>query len=212
MRIETLKSMIEAALRGAAVLLLGAGAAAAHAQVTVNLTAAPTTTTLPDGSMVPMWGYSCPATDAPACVSLNPNAGSSWSPVIITVPTGQNLTITLTNNLTFLNNNTVPTSLVVVGQLGGGLGSAPTRTQSPTHDTQQSTWPIAGNGNTFTPPSQGDRVQSFATEAVVGTPASLTWMAPRPGTYLLESGTHPAYGHLRVMTFSSCREIRFTRS
>jgi len=36
-------------------------------------------------------------------------------------------------------------------------------------------------------------VQSFSTEVAAGTVAtSLTWTTPRPGTYLLESGTHPS--------------------
>jgi hypothetical protein len=29
-------------------------------------------------------------------------------------------------------------------------------------------------------------------EVVVGTPGALTWSALKPGTYLLESGTHPS--------------------
>src|SRR5580692_9558580 len=103
MQMNSLKAMIKTAMRGAAVLLLGAGAAAALAQV--NLTAAPTTLTLPDGSTVPMWGYSCgtPVNGATAtCATLNPSASAgSWSPVVITVPTGQALTINLTNDLTF---------------------------------------------------------------------------------------------------------------
>ena len=69
--------------------------------------------------------------------------------------------------------NNVPTSLVIVGQLGGGLGSGGTTTPSPTHATQNTTWPIAGDstGAQFTPPSQGPRVQSFATEVPATTPA-----------------------------------------
>ena len=44
----------------ASALLLGSGAAFGAPQV-VNLTAGPATATLPDGSAVPMWGYSCGA-------------------------------------------------------------------------------------------------------------------------------------------------------
>ena len=40
-------------------LLLLLGVSLSVAQQQVNLTAAPTTTTLPDGQSVPMWGYSC---------------------------------------------------------------------------------------------------------------------------------------------------------
>src|SRR4029077_12513153 len=139
-------------------------------------------------------------------------------PVVITVPTGQGLTINLTNNLSFApiplaapGTNTVPTSLVIVGQLGGGLGTTATSTPSPNHATQSSTWPIANNGATNTPPAQGPRVQSFSTEVMPGaaTPTPLTWAAAtlRPGTYLIESGTHPSiqgpmglYGILVVTT------------
>ena len=59
----------------------------------VSLTAAPANALLPDGQSVPMWGYSCDATQPdqsgnpnPAtCRRLNPDTTSSWSPVLITV-------------------------------------------------------------------------------------------------------------------------------
>src|SRR5947209_6664097 len=172
-------------------LLLGAGTALAQQ---VNLTAGGTSLTLPDGSSVPMWGYSCdatqPAGSTATCAKLNPTA-TGWSPVIITVPTGADLKIQLTNSLTFAGNN-IPTSLTIVGQLGGGLGGSATAVPSPQHISQPSSWPATNSGPQFNPPPQLPRVQSFSTEVVVGTPASLTWTAPRPGTYLLESGTHPS--------------------
>ncbi len=179
---------LKAAVRVVGVLL--AGAVVAFGQVTVNLTAGASTVALPDGSAVPMWGYAC-GTPAPACAALNPTAGTGWSPVVITVPTGQDLTINLTNSLPA----SVPTSLVIVGQVGGGLGDKTQRTTSPSpdHSAAQSTvtWPIVGSG-TGTPPSQSDRVQSFSTEVAQGATTALTWKAPRAGTYLLESGTHPS--------------------
>ena len=205
MRINSLKAIVKAA-----VLLFGAGAASA--QVSVNLTAGPATATLPDGSAVPMWGYSC-ATGSTNCAPLNPAAtnAATWSPVVITVPTGQSLTISLTNSLSFTPAgstipNTVPTSLVIVGQVGGGLGNVAQRTTtaSPDHSNAQTNveWPIAGSSdNPGMPPAQGPRVQSFSTEVVAGSagpgqcasPCALPpWTAPRPGTYLLESGTHPS--------------------
>ncbi len=198
MRINSLKSILKTAVHGATVLLLGAGVAGAQLQV--NLTAGPANAMMPDGSSVPMWGYTCdstqPAGTLAACAAANPHASGNWSPVIITVPSGQSLQINLTNNLSFTPTgsstpNNIPTSIVIVGQLGGGLGNSATSTPSPTHDNQGATWPIA-NGAVFTPPAQGSRVQSFATEARVGKQAMLTWTAPRPGTYLLESGTHPS--------------------
>src|SRR6266478_9002646 len=98
MRMNNLKAILKAAtLAGAALLLT---ASASFAQQQVNLTAQPTTTTLPDGTVVPMWGYSCGAAvtsgSTATCANLNPNAPAAigttpagWSPVVITVPTGQ---------------------------------------------------------------------------------------------------------------------------
>src|SRR5882762_3399569 len=202
----------------ASVLLLASGAS--FGQQPINLTAAPATAYLPDGSTVPMWGYGCGtavATSTATCAKLNPNAPAAtattlagWSPVVITVPTGQGLTINLTNNLSFTPTasttpNNIPTSLVIVGQVGGGLGVLAQRTTvpSPVHGPEDTTWPIAHAGSpkvTYTPQSQGPRVQSMATE-VAATPATtaqtatvLTWPAAslQPGTYLIESGTHPS--------------------
>src|SRR5437588_5311216 len=189
------KAILKAALRVAAILPFAA--VVAFGQQTVNLTAGPTTTTMPDGTVVPMWGYSCGTAvtgSTAACAKLNPTA-TGWSPVVITVPTGQSLTINLTNNLSFLpvgssTANTVPTSLMIVGQLGGGLGTTATSTPSPDHtNAQPLTWPIAGTGpgvtpvGAGTPPVQGNRVQSFSTEVAAGATTSLTWTTHRPGTF-----------------------------
>ena len=145
-------------------------------------------------------------------------AGPAWSPVVITVPAGTagGLQINLTNNLTFTpvngtTANNIPTSIMIVGQVGGGLGNVNQRTstQSPDHSNTQSvyTWTTANINGTGAAPAQGQRVQSFGTEvepvAAGTTPscastgpangcANLTWSLPRPGTYLLESGTHPS--------------------
>ena len=194
MRLNDFKALLKTVVSGASVLLLGAGMAAG--QQVINLTAAPSNATLPDGSVLPMWGYSCGAAvtgSTATCAAANPNAGTAWSPVIVTVPTGQDLQISLTNNLSFTNGNSVPTSLVIVGQLGGGLGTSATATPSPDHSNAQgaTTWPIAG-GPGATAPTQGPRVQSFSTEVALGATTALIWKAPRPGTYLLESGTHPS--------------------
>src|SRR5882757_9520037 len=219
MRMINLKVILKAATFAVAGLLLTAGASFAQQQV--NLTAAPTTTTLPDGTIVPMWGYSCAGATATTgstatCALLNPaaaataTAAATWSPVVITVPSGQGLTINLTNSLSFLSGNSVPTSLVIVGQLGAGLGTTATSSPSPDHSNAQAnlTWPIAGPaGSPGTPPTQGGRVRSFSTEVVAGATTALTWAALRPGTYLIESGTHPSiqgpmglYGILVVTT------------
>ena len=148
---------------------------AGFGQQTINLTAAPTTATMPDGTMVPMWGYFCGTAVSGAtatCAALNPSAVAqtlttpgTWSPVLITVPingTATSLTINLTNNLSFQPPtptggttappaNNIPTSIVIVGQVGGGLGGAPTTTASPLHTNAQGcpTWFIASGA---TPP------------------------------------------------------------
>jgi hypothetical protein len=195
MRLNFAKITMKTVVVATTALLLGVGIASGQQQI--NLTAGPATTTLPDGSTVPMWGYSCGIVvsgSTATCKASNPNAGGAWSPVVITVPTGSPLQINLTNTLSFSLGNAVPTSLTIVGQLGGGLG-APTKVASPIHADLGVTWPVASSaaaGPTFTPPAQAPRVQSFSTEVAVGATTALTWSAPRPGTYLLESGTHPS--------------------
>jgi hypothetical protein len=212
MHTNNFKTILKSTARVLAILSF---ATAAYGQI--NLTVAPATTTMPDGTVVPMWGYSCgvPASGSTAtCAALNPNAGGGWSPVVITVPyvsTGTSLTINLTNNLSFTpmgatTANAIPTSIVIVGQVGGGLGSSRTTTQSPDHSTAQEcpSWFIAANPpgtpctaatpnvTTNTPPAQGARVQSMSTEVAAGVTTPLTWPLLKPGTYLLESGTHPS--------------------
>jgi len=220
MRANNFKTTLRTALLGISILLVAVGLS--FGQQTVNLTAAPTTTILPDGNTVPMWSYLCEplavgSTSTATCAALNPHATGGttttpgWSPVVITVPTGQALTINLTNSLTFATSattaNTVPTSIVIVGQVGGGLGqlSQRTTTPSPSHEFAQGcpSWFIASNppgtpctallpGASGMPPTQGARVQSFSTEVGAGQTTALTWSSLRPGTYLLESGTHPS--------------------
>jgi hypothetical protein len=297
------KTTLKAAVLVSAFLLL----AVATGFGQVNLTVGPATTTLPDGTTLPMWGYSCgvavtgsTATCAPltgstsaaatgslggvyvlsggsgytsattvtiappssctingtTCVQATATpvlsggqvagfnvtshgfgytaapavtiadtgggtgaaaaAGPAWSPVVITVPYatgGAALTISLTNNLSFTpaaggTPNTIPTSIVIVGQMGGGLGGTPTTTTSPSHANAQGcpSWFIASQapgvpctapvvGASGTPPVQAPRVQSMGAEVAAGAPGTaiaLTWGALKPGTYLLESGTHPS--------------------
>src|SRR5437660_5216206 len=177
-------------------------------------------TTTPDNTVT--W------TDFGTAAQYQASYSATWAPPVITVPTGQGLTINLTNNLSFTagtGTNTVPTSLVIVGQFGGGLGTTAISAASPDHTKAQPlTWPIAGDAPgapvtaAGTPPVQGSRVQSFSTQVAVGTPASLCWgltcttpsPALKPGTYLIESGTHPSiqgpmglYGILVVTTAPS---------
>ena len=76
--------------------------------------------------------------------------GTTWQPPLITVPGGQPLTITLINKLSFSGSgtNTVPTSLVIVGQVGGGLGTVTERATmpSPPHAAQGTSWPGTRGG------------------------------------------------------------------
>jgi len=149
---------------------------------------------------------------------------------------GADLQINLTNSLSFTPTGgttpyKIPTSLVIVGQLGGGLGtpgtgctSGATCTTSPDHSNDPASDMAdrrqrAGRGASWcvgTPPTQGNRVQSFATEVAAGTTASLTFGTAtnplKPGTYLIESGTHPSiqapmglYGILVVTTAPAAR-------
>lgn len=178
---------------GAAALAAGllAQPAAHAATVTVNLTAQRTAVTLPDGATVPMWGY-CPT--GTACTGWKPG------PTIVAAP-GDTLQITLTNQLP------APTSIVILGQLGGGLGQ-PVKVASPAHATVNgTTFPAIDPTASFTPPAQGPRARSFVPEAAVGGTATYTWQGLKPGTYLYETGTQPSiqapmglYGLLVVTT------------
>jgi uncharacterized repeat protein (TIGR01451 family) len=143
----------------------------------IALTAQRATTPLRDGTAAPMWGY-CPTG----------SCASQWTtgPTIV-ANAGETLQITLTNGLP------VPTSLVVLGLVGGGLGS-PVMMDSPVHAGQNNTT-FPGNGAApapFIPPAQAQRVRSFGTEVAAGASATLTWTNLKPGTYLYETGTLPS--------------------
>jgi Big-like domain-containing protein len=227
----TKKALSTAILAGTALLLT---AGIASAQAVVNLTASQQSTILPDGNSVPMWGWTCGTGTAAAvgasCTSLTyangaltPQlGGGAWQPPLIVVPyvAGKtSLTINLTNSLP------VETSLVILGQSGGGLG-APVREAGPrtdgAHGGQTSTtWTTVVPGS-FAPPAQGNRVRSFTsievpgvatvgatpvTTGTAGAPPSYSWSNLTPGTYLIRSGTYPSiqgpmglYGVLVVTT------------
>jgi hypothetical protein len=212
MRSNDLKAMMKTAVLVVGVLLLLAGLCSAQS---VTLSAQRTTVTLPDGQIVPMWGLFCSAAaNGASCTALNGSAqGTSWQPPLITVTSATNLTVTLANGLP------VPTSLVIVGELGGGLGAGGTKDLASRfpHPTQGTSWPIAGGtgpaDTTFTPPAQADRVRSFASEVAANASAGTAlppWNSLKPGTYLIESGTHPSiqgpmglFGVLRVIDASA---------
>jgi hypothetical protein len=233
-------ALIKSGLAASVLLLASAASFAQTTPQQLNLAAAPTVYTAPDGSVIPMWGYFCGATltSTATCAASNPAsvtaaatalaaATGTWSPVVITIPytfTATNtagvttqvstttLQINLANHLLFAagtGTNSIPTSLVILGQLGGGLGTVGTGctggstcTASPTHSSQGVTWPVANATPAFTPPTQGPRVRSLGTEvaataATVTTPAALCFgncvagqPGLSPGTYLIQSGSH----------------------
>ena len=67
---------------------------------------------------------------------------ATWQPPLITVQAGTSLKINLVNKLSFQSGTVaIPTSIVIVGQVGGGLGAAPVRVPSPAHAPYGTTWP-----------------------------------------------------------------------
>ncbi len=152
--------------------------------VVINLTAKRMSTTLPDGTPAPMWGF---------CETASCATSSNWAPgPIIYATAGDTVQIALTNALP------VPTSLVVLGQLGGGLGT-PVKMASPGHAGQNNTTFVGnapvnppGTPNAFIPPAQSPRVRSFGTEVAAAGTATLTFGSLKPGTYLYETGTLPS--------------------
>jgi IPT/TIG domain-containing protein len=231
------KATLNAALLTAIALLALTGVSSAQTASTVSLSASQQTTTLPDGNTVPMWGWTCGDSLATAVASSNATCtaltystttgttttvgaapqkqlgGTVWQPPLIVIPynsAGNNLTINLTNMLP------VETSLMIIGQAGGGLGgmggfsmtgttqtTGPIREAGPRtdgdHQTQTATtWTTVVPG-TFVPPTQEARARSFVPEvpgvAVVGaTPAvgTYTWIGLKPGTYLIRTATYPS--------------------
>ena len=147
MRSSVFKSVLFQAV--SALLLVSASGGAAMAASTVTLVATPGTAALPDGRAVPMWGYVCGDALSPAVPAGNASctagngalqSASRWQPPVITVPAGQ-LTITLVNQLSGAGASNIPTSLIIDGQVGGGLGSSRTTSPSPVHGPQGTTWP-----------------------------------------------------------------------
>lgn len=77
MRANILKAIQHTARAAITAILLASGVPLAD---TVNLTAAPTQAALPDGQIVPMWGYGCGAVvsgSTATCMASNPNAGGN---------------------------------------------------------------------------------------------------------------------------------------
>jgi len=156
-------------LLAAALCMVVAGTASA---VVFNLRAAATTVTMPDGTVVPMWGYA---------LESSPGAGDGTVMVpgpLLVVPSGDTtLTINLTNRLPR------PTSLHIIGQM-----------------IANNSGPVWTNGLTDTVISSGSRpqnnytarVRSFTHETATNATQTYQWTNVRPGTFIYQSGTNPA--------------------
>ncbi len=131
-------------------LIVTTGSAGA---ITYDLTAEAGTLTMPDGAVVPIWGYR---------LTSDP-VGSAKAPgPVIDVPAGDStLIVNLTNNLP----TGEATSLHILGQTMTAPGA-------PTYN--------------------GGRVMSFVKETAAGATVAYQWDNFKPGTYLLQSATHPA--------------------
>ncbi|WP_221250081.1 multicopper oxidase domain-containing protein [Desulfuromonas versatilis] len=151
----------------AALLVFTMIGAAQAALVEYSLHAARVEATMPSGEVVPMWGFGIDG--APA----------SFVPPVLTATAGDTLTIHLTNHLT-----AEPVSVVINGQRAASM--VPTWTDGNSALTRAA--------NDFT-----TRVRSFTHEtgaAAAGPPpvptgpVDYTWTDLKPGTYLVQSGTH----------------------
>lgn len=161
----------------AAATLLAAGAGTARA-MSVTLCAEPYTVALPGETLpVPMWGYRQVA-DASQCSATSAPRSSAASPVI-TVPAGDStLSVTLVNRLA------VPTSVVIAGQALPADGGAAVMAED-------LIGPSCDPSTLAMPTRMACRVRSFTGETEPNASRTYTFTNLRPGSFLLQSGTHP---------------------
>jgi len=146
---KQIKPLCQAALLGGMLVMGGQAGAASF-----DLCAGTTTKTMPDSTVVTMWGYGLD-TGGP-CAATVPGPA-------LTLPAGDStLTINLRNELS------VPVSVVIPGQ-------------------QAVMTPVF-----FTDGKGRQRVRSFTAETLPSATGIYNWSNLKPGTYLYESGTHPA--------------------
>ncbi len=142
-------------------ILLGFGMSNAGA-VTFNLCVGTTLLTMPDASVVPMWGYGLDADDDLATVE--PCPVTVPGPAISVPFNDSSLTINLRNDLP---TTAEPVSIVIPGQKAAMI-------------------PV-----TFVDSSGRTRVRSFTHETPTsGGVSTYTWNNVQPGSYLYHSGTH----------------------
>lgn len=159
----------------AAALLALAGGQATAASVT--LCAEPYTVNLPGAAGVPMWGYR-PVADAASCSATSALRPDAAAPVI-TMPAGDStLSVTLVNRLT------VPTSVVIAGQAMPADGGPPVMAED-------LVGPSCDPSTLAMPARLACRVRSFTGETEPGASRTYTFNNVRPGTFLLQTGTHP---------------------
>ncbi|MBI3776571.1 MAG: tandem-95 repeat protein [Gammaproteobacteria bacterium] len=123
----------------------------------VYLRADTTTVTMPDGSVITMWGF------APA-----DSTGAATGPVTVpgpalNVPAGDPVL-----NVNVFNALSEPVSVIIPGQI------------------------TAMTPSKFTDATGRQRVRSFTQETAPGASGVYSWGNLQPGTYLYQSGTHPA--------------------
>lgn len=132
------------------------------------LRAAPFVKTMPDGRAVPMWGFGLYDPAAPASAAPPSSPGPA-----LTVPAGDGrLVVHLRNELP------VPISFHVPGQ---PTDAAPTFVDG-----------AAVHAGARPPGNVTARVRSFAHETAPGATATYAFDGVAPGTWLYQSGTHPA--------------------
>jgi FtsP/CotA-like multicopper oxidase with cupredoxin domain len=120
------------------------------------------TVTMPDTTVVPMWGFT---RDTDGNFATTEGSPSSPGP-LLEVPAGDTtLTIVLKNNLP------EPVSLVIPGQIA---------TMTPVFFSDPND------------PQARRRVRSFTHETAPGAEGTYTWNSFKPGTFLYQSGTHAA--------------------
>lgn len=158
----------------AALLAMGTGQARAMA---VTLCAEPYSVNLPGDAGVPMWGYRQVA-DPSACSATSAPRASAAAPVI-TMPAGDStLAVTLVNRLA------VPTSVVIAGQALPSDGGAAVMAED-------LVGPSCDPAAMAMPARMACRVRSFTGETDANATRTYTFTNLRPGSFLLQSGTHP---------------------
>lgn len=165
-------------LQAAAAALLAMASAQAGA-ATVTLCAEAYTLDLPGAAGVAMWGYREVA-DAASCDAPPAGPRNRAAAPVITLPAGDStLAVTLVNRLA------VPTSVVISGgqplPVDGGAPVSAVDLIGPSCD--PTAGPVADR--------LACRVRSFTGETEPGTTRTYTFDNLRPGSFLLQSGTHP---------------------